>query len=142
MAIPAGPFIGFGADFGDSATNSNYTTVGHLVDIDGPDVKVGDVNVSYVQMANAWMLFLAKLVDGGTVKVKLIWKESVYAHVLGLLRTPYFFQIAMPDLGTTATVISFAGYYSALPMTIHMEDMVVSEVEIKVSGIVTITAGT
>ena len=141
MAVATGPFIGFGCDLGDSATNSGYASVGHIVDIDGPDAKVGEVDISYVQMANAWKLFIAKLIDGGTVKFKLEWRESTYAHVLGLLRTAYFFQITMPDTGGVAgSTITFQGYYSALPLTMHLEDMIVSEVEIKVSGIVAITS--
>lgn len=143
MAVTAGPFIGYGIDLQDCATSGgSYQTVGPLVDLDGPDAKAGSTDVSYAQMANAWKLKIAKLLDGGQVKFTLIWRESLYAHVLGLLRTPYFFSIVMPDTGGSAgTTIKFAGYYSALPIKAHLEDMIVSDVEIEVSGIITITAG-
>jgi hypothetical protein len=145
MAGPAaGPFIGYGIDLQDCSTSGgSYVTVGPLVDLDGPDIKLGFTDVSYAQMAAAWKLKIAKLIDGGQVKFTLIWRETLYAHILGLLRTPYFFTIVMPDTGGTAgTKITFAGFYASLPIKAHLEDMIVSDVDIEVSGIISITAAT
>ena len=73
MAGPAaGPFIGFGIDLKDCATSSggSYTSVGSIVDVDAPEWKVGAVDVSYVQMAAAVKLMIAKLIEGGDVQIQ------------------------------------------------------------------------
>src|SRR5579871_663014 len=101
MAVSGGPFIGYGADFQDSATNgSGYATVGNVIDIDTPDMGVGSDDASYVQMSQPWMQKVPKLIDPGVLRFTLIWKESTFAHILGLLRTnPYYFQVIFPDTG-------------------------------------------
>jgi len=144
MPVPPGPFIGYASDFGDASVSAGpYVTVGHCVNIDTPDYKVGDADASYVQMPNRYKIFVPKLTDPGEVKFKLIWSPAAYTHIQGLLGTYYYyFQVTFPDLGATASTLKFQGYYKELTAPMPLEDLVVCDVTVKVSGTVTFTAGT
>lgn len=143
MSVPAGPFIGFGMDFLDCATSGgSYATVGHVVDIETPDEKVGDTDVSYAQQATRDKLFISKLNDNGEAKMTFIWSNALKVHVRALKGTPYFFKVSYPDNGTTPSIDQFAGYYKGISNPMKLEDMVVCEVTLKVSGPITNTPGT
>jgi hypothetical protein len=143
MVLAAGPFIGYGCDLLDCSTSGgSYATIGNIVDFETPNISLGDADASYVQMTDPWKLFLAKLADAGEVKVTMIWSEAKYAHIFGLLRTPYFFRASWNDTGGTASSkIEWGGYYKALSNPIKIEDTIVMEVTIKASGKPTLTAG-
>lgn len=149
MSVATPPFIGFGSDLADCATSGgSYVSVGKLIDFDTPDQKVKDVETSYIQMASRSKLFMPGLVDNGSPKLTVEWDPAKYSHIRALIAagTKYFFKITMPDDvangGTTATTYAWGGYYKELSAPVKMEDMVVFDVVIKVSGDITEVLGT
>lgn len=142
--MPAnGPFIGYGADIQISTNGGvSYSTFGSVTKITAPDIKCGDVDVSYIQMATPWHLFIAKLGDGGQARFGLIYKQSNFNTVLANIRVANNFKIVLPDLGVTASTLVFAGYINAVPIDLPLEELVMSEIGIKVSGQPTFTQGT
>lgn len=138
-----GPYIGFGSDFLLSTNGgTSYNTVGQVTRIVAPDVRVGDVDVSYLQMPSPWHLFIAKLADGGQARFTLIYNKVNYATILANIRLSNNFKIQFPDQVSTASTLVFAGYINAIPQEMPLEELVSGEIGVKVSGQPTFTQGT
>lgn len=138
-----GPYIGYGADILLSTDGGNtYNTFGQVTKIIAPAIKVGDQQVSYLQMANPWHLFIAKLADGGQAKFGLLYSKTNYNTILTNIRVSNNFKIIFPDIVTTASTLVWAGYINEIPQELPLEEVVMGEIGIKVSGKPTFTQGT
>ena len=138
-----GPYIGYGSDILISTNGGvSYSTFGQVTRIVAPDIRCGDVDVSYVQMAAPWHLFIAKLADGGQARFGLIYSKANYNTCLANIRVANNFKIVLPDIVTTASTLVWAGYINAVPQELPLEDLVMGEIGIKVSGQPTFTQGT
>lgn len=138
----AGPFIGYGSDLQTDVNGAGYVSVGSVVELTPPPIKVKDVDTSNVQMTNAWRTFTAGLADGDTCKFKLIYDKAKFNIMITKLRTSGNWKVIFPDIVSTASTLVFAGYVNAMPWTFPLDDMIVTDISVKVSGIVTFTQGT
>lgn len=143
MAEVLTPIIGYGGEFAISTDGgSTYTSVGQVEDLTPPGAKTKDVDVSYIQMSQPWRLFKAGLADGGTCKFKIIFKHTDYYTLFGQIRVDNYFKATFSDLGTTASTLVFQGFLAGISNEFPMDDKVMADFEIKVSGKPTFTKGT
>jgi Lambda phage tail tube protein, TTP len=138
--------LGFGCDLLYSTNGGgSYTTFGQITEFDLPDIEIHDVDTSNIEMANAWRTFQPGLIDGKTVKFKLIFAKAQYNAILGQLRnfgSNFLFKIVFSDVVSTASTGVFAGYIRMMGGAAPLDDQIVCNVEIKISGILTFTPGT
>ncbi len=143
MTQPAGPFIGYGADFMLSTDGgSTYLTVGHCIDVSAPDIKTGAADASYVQMPAPWHQKVAKLADGGQASFKLIWNPTSYGTLLAQIRIMRYWKLVFPDLGSTASTLVFQGFLASFGSPVPLEDLIVVDATVEVTGQPVFVAGT
>lgn len=137
------PFLGFGCDFQLSTNGgSTYASVGSVVDITVAGFKAGDVQTTSIQLTTPWHTFQAKLGDGGVIKFKLIYQKTQYQTILNNFRVNNLFKLIFSDVNVTASTLVISGYINEIPITLPLEDMIVTEVSVKVSGQPVFTPGT
>src|SRR5437763_152879 len=112
------PFIGFGCDLA-----FNAVSVGSVMEISHPDVKVTDVKTSYIQMAQPWHTFQAGLADGGDASFKLLYIKTAYNTVLGNIRVSGTWTLTFSDIVSTASVLTFTGYINKVSAPIALDDL-------------------
>jgi Lambda phage tail tube protein, TTP len=137
------PIIGYGFEFAYSTDGgTTYVTFGEIEDLVPPGGKCKDVDISYVQMSAPWRLFMAGLADGEESTFKLIFTHTKYAFILTNIRVNLKFKITYSDLGTSASTTVFFGYVNGIKNVVPLDDKVMCDVSIKVSGAPVFTAGT
>jgi len=142
---PYTTYIGFGSDLGRSTDGSSYASVGNCQEITPPDSKASDKDISYVQMAAPWRQFQPGMIDPGECTFKLIYEKTRYALLFAdfSARATRYWRVAFPDvLTTTGSTLNFQGYVNGLSEPMAIDDEVVVECKIKVSGQVTFTQAT
>lgn len=130
-------FIGYGCDL-----QFNAVTVGSVVEINGPTFKVKDVDTSNIQMSQPFRTFQAGLADGGDVTFTLIYAKANFNTLYNNLRTSGTWLIIFSDLVSTASQLSMSGFLSGLSGKFPLDDMIVFDCTVKVSGKPTFTQGT
>jgi hypothetical protein len=137
------PFLGYGCDLLLSTDGgSTYNTVGSVQDLNFPDLKATDVKTSSIQMALPWHTFQPGMGDGGTIKFKLFYAKTQYNTLLTAFRKSYNWKIVFSDLVSTASTLVFAGYLNDLSGPMPLDDAIMVDGTIKVSGAPTFTPGT
>lgn len=131
-------FIGYGCDL-----QFNSVSVGSVVDMNGPGIKAKDVDVSFIQMADVWRRFQAGLADGGEITFTLIYDKVKYNTLLTTnFRVLGTWTIIFSDVVSTASTEAMSGYINGISKKFPLDDMIVVDVTIKVSGKATFTQGT
>ena len=142
MAEFLSPIAGYGFDFLMSTNGgTTYTTFGEVEDLVPPGGKCKDIDISYVQMTVPWRLFMAGLADGEESTFKLIFSHTNYATILANIRASNMFKILYSDLGSTASSVVFSGFINGIKNVVPLDDKVMVDVSIKVSGKPTFVAG-
>ena len=139
-------YIGYGSDLQTDLSGS-MISAGSVVEFTPPPLKVKDVDVSYTQMAQAWRQFQAGLVDGGELKFTLVYAfvatggTTNYTMLLAKVRTTGNWNCVFNDKGANVnnSVLAFSGYVNAMPWKYPLDDMIVIDVQVKVSGAFTFT---
>lgn len=131
------PFIGFGCDL-----QLNGSSIGSVVDINGPGIKAKDVDISYIQMPDVWRRFQAGLADGGEITFTLIYDKVKYNAILNNFRVTNTYTIVFSDIVSTASTEAMSGYINDISKKFPLDDLIVVDVKIKVSGKATFTQGT
>jgi len=146
--VPNAPYttyIGFGADLMRSTDGSSYASVGNCQEIMAPDARASDKDISYVQMAAPWRQFQPGMVDPGECTFKIFYNAAKFAVLFGdfSARVARYWKVVFPDIvATSGSVLAFQGYVNGLSEPLAIDDEIIVECKIKVSGQVTFTQAT
>lgn len=133
--------IGYGTllQRGDGATPENFTTVGEVLSITGPNLALNIVDATHMESPGATQEFIPGLIDPGTITMNLAFVPSntTQSNLVTDLknRTKRNFQIVFPDTGTTTW--SFAGYVTGWAVTAPINDRLTADVTVKVTSVIT-----
>lgn len=121
---------------GDGASPEVFTTIANLMDISGPAQKVDTIDTTVHNNANAYKTFIGGLMEGGDVKVPIIFDPADATH-LGLIttleaRVTANYQLSIP--ATPSVKWSFAGLITGLSHTYKLNGVLMADLDIKVSG--------
>lgn len=124
----------------DPAGGSSYSTIGQVRTIAAPTLTRETVDVTTHDSANMWREFIKSVKDGGEVTFGIIYDPALGTHDAGtgLLsdfaedETIATWQLTFPDTG--ATVWTFPGIVTGMPVEANFDGELGAEVTIKVSG--------
>lgn len=138
MAATQG-IIGFGVTIGYATTGSTtYTTLGELIDIDGPSITSDDVDMTHTASPDTFREWLCGLGDGGEINVSVNFVKGNTTTAYGLHRQLKSYKITLPDSGSTWICNGYIrDYQPASPI----DDRVTEDWVIKLSGKPAFTAG-
>lgn len=93
---------------GDGGGPENFTTIGEVKDISGPDLKLNTEDVTNHSSPGGWMEKVGTLLEAGTVDfdINYVPTEATHDATTGLLadmiaRTKRNFKLVFPDAGAT-----------------------------------------
>jgi hypothetical protein len=128
----------------DSAGGTDYVAVAEVIEINGPGVKVTNVDLSNLNSPSHFREFRAGFADGGEVTFKLTFTQAQYLAILNMVGTSLMHaKITLPLLSSQsdAAYATFYGHISELGMAIPEDDRITNDVTFKVSGAITWSAG-
>lgn len=126
-----GSFLGYGQD------GVNFTSVGEVFKIGGPDIKGKAIDVTHLLSPFGWMEFYAGVVDGGEVTLNCNFIGSQVSILKLQLRSNSYYWRVTFSTGSTAT---FRGFVTGLNPAAPVDDRLTYDVTIKVNGYITFTA--
>lgn len=127
---------GLGTEFqrGDGNTSEGFTAIAEVIDIVGPGLTRSFYDVTHLGSSGGYREFISGFRDGGEYTFTLNFTRAEYE----LIKADYDsddsvnYKVVLPD--TDATTLEFAGFVTALPMTIPFDDKVTVNVTIKITG--------
>lgn len=147
--IPITGFDAFGAQIyiGDGATPTEaFTAVAEIGDVEGPDMSKEAIDMTHHASAGKTREFASGLRDSGTLAfpINLLPGNATHDETTGLVAkyegdVLTNWKIAMAD--TDVTVYSFAGVLTGYSPKNPVDGKLSADIEIKISGPVTITTG-
>jgi hypothetical protein len=146
MPSPTVPGEGTLLQHGTSGGSPTYTTITRRTVIDGPEMAIAAIEDTDLD-ASAHTYRPSQIQEGGTISLKIYYNPDDTTHLLlvGFMTPPTAIQnwrIVIPNDGTHKTNVVFTGIMTKFKVTgMEIEKNVEAEVEIKVSGLVAITAG-
>jgi hypothetical protein len=147
MASSGNPFIGYGSDINRSTDGTTYATVGAVLELVPPKMKVKDIQMTNLLSPQAFHEFRSGLRDPGEGSFKILFSKTTYNTVFtdwagASQSTTRFWKVIFPDIVTTASVLAFSAYIRDLDEEMPLDDLLVVNVTFKVTGVVTFTQGT
>ena len=124
---------------GDGASNEAFTAIANVRSIAGPSKIRATIDSTALDTAGGYRTFIAHFRDGGDVTLAMNFTRAGYDDMNDDMDSDdtVNYQIVLPD--TSNTTLEFAGLVTALSLGASTDDMVSSDVTIKVSGAVTLT---
>lgn len=124
---------------------STYTTIAQVRDIEGPGLKMDTIEVTS-RDTSKWRKRIAGLKDGGTVTFDIVYDPDAVTHdsttattglayymLNGLSRA---FQLVLPDV--SPQTIAFTAFVTSFKPKAPMEGALTADVELQITGAVTI----
>jgi hypothetical protein len=136
--------VGDGTDASTAGWNSDptngFTTIAEVRDSEGPNMGVGDTEVTYHNSPSSMKQYIPGLIEGGEVTIPVNWLpgDSTHDSSTGLLsdlmnRTKNRdFCIVLSD--TANSVIYFTGYVKAFEPSHPVEGALQANITLKVDG--------
>jgi len=123
--------VGLGTTIGHKIPPAEtYTVIAEVTNIGGPDISVDDVDMSSLDSAEAFRLFLAGMADAGEVALQLVFTDAEFNTLLGIIRESGSFQITFPSTST----LTFDGYLKGLGQETPFDEKIAATATFKVSG--------
>lgn len=139
MATQAISSFGTLLKIGDGAPTEAFTTIAEVMDISGPSLAQGTVEVTSQTATARYREFIATLKDGGEISfdINYITTDGTHDPTTGLLNdfedgTLRNFQLVFPDTGSTTWTIPsiVTGFEPAAPV----DGALIASITLKVSG--------
>lgn len=139
MATQAISSFGTLLKIGDGAPTEAFTTIAEVMDISGPSLAQGTVEVTSQAATARYREFIATLKDGGEISfdINYITTDGTHDPTTGLLNdfedgTLRNFQLVFPDTGSTTWTIPsiVTGFEPSAPV----DGALTASVTLKVSG--------
>jgi hypothetical protein len=137
--------LGYGTDiaYSTNLVSPSYTSLAQIEDVTGPDEKIADVRKTALLSPNATHEYRPGLIDPGGCKFKFIFAATNKATIKALFysRATVLFKITYPDGASVSSTDVFQGYINGYGGEVPIENNIMADVSIKVTGAVTFTAG-
>lgn len=122
---------------GAGESPEQFTTIGLVTNIGGPDGSATEINTTH--LGSAAMEFLIGLRDEGQVTFDILYDPDNATHQ-GLLtdrdnKTLREFQLSLTD--STPTTWTFQAYVQGFSMNVAVDEAVTASVTLRISGTVT-----
>lgn len=136
MAKDQGFLVTLQADF---AGGTSYTTIGQVMDINGPEISRDEIEVTTRDSTEYWMEFIKGMKNGGNVTFGVVLDLSLATHgtaATGLLNdlqnesTIPAWKLNFPQ----SKVCTFDGFLTAYPPAAPMKDALTADLTVKVTG--------
>jgi len=131
-----------GASFkrGDGSSNESFAAIAEINSITGPSKSRDTIDVTSLDSTGGYKEFKASFRDPGEVTLNMNYSRDGYNTLNDDFEsdTSKNYQIVMPDTGNTT--YDFAGYVTAIPITIPLIDKVTMDVTIKITGQITMSS--
>jgi len=121
--------------------SSGWSNIAEVRSINGPTLSRETIEVTSLDSTGGYREYIPSFRDGGTVSLNMHFTRNGYEA----MKTDYQssslvdYEIVLPD--TEQSAIEFSGYVTNLPLNITYDDAITMDVEIKVTGEVTINSG-
>lgn len=134
---------------GSSGATPTYTDVAQVSSIGSIAITADEVEVTTLDNTSGFREYLQTFKDAGELPLTLVWDPALPTHgetaggLWGLSQSGEVrpFQIEFPT--TPAYTADFEGFVKTFPLpSLTPDDALTAEVSIRVSGTVTLTAGT
>lgn len=131
--------VGLGAVLAYSTDDSSYTPVVRVKDtIDGPGVSTTSADVTDFDDSDGFIRKIAGASDAGQITFAVNHEKDNTDTLYGLIRTMYYWRVALPGGGTWKCQGYMSGFSGATPRTEGMTD----SITIELSGKPSYSAGT
>lgn len=128
----------------DVLLKMNSVTIGQVRDIEGPGLKMDPVESTH-RGSSKWRTRLGGLKDGGTVTFDIVYDPDLAGHANAaggvayhmLQGTSNTFSIVFVD--PMPTTIGFTAFVTSFKPKAPMEGALTADVELQITGAVTIT---
>lgn len=128
---------------GDGAATEVFTTIGQVIDVDGPNLETETKDATDQDSTDYWREHVETVLSAGEVTFNVHLDPGLGTHdqTTGLLSKvdgsgPYNFQLVFPDTGALAA--AFAASVSLKP-SMPFEGKITMDVTLKISGKPTFT---
>jgi hypothetical protein len=134
--------LGYGTTFQYSLDGGNtYTSIAQCMELQPPDITINDVDITGLLSPNQAKQFRPGLLDGGEVAFKLIFLASVLSALYNQLFNTLYWKEIYPDGTTQGSTWVFQGYIKKFGGEIPVDNNIMCNVTIKVTGKPVFTAG-
>jgi predicted secreted protein len=125
----------------DSASVGVWATIAEIISISGPGMSRETIDVTSFDSTGGYREFIGSLRDGGSIELSMIFRRDTYEIMKDDFEddTLQNYQILLPD--DDATALDFEGLITELPMNIAMDDKIMTDISIKISGQITLSSG-
>lgn len=123
---------------------TNYTSVGEVLSISGPDINVTDVETTHLASTNAAKEFIPGFTDGGTISAPVNFVKANMNTIYGFYRTMKGIMVMFNDSTSSTSAGShwtFVGYWNRIGNEVPADDRITADMTWKVSGKPTFTTG-
>ena len=123
----------------DPAGGTAYSTIGQIMDINGPEVSRDEIEVTTRDSTEYWMEFIKGMKNGGNVTFGVVLDLSLATHgtaSTGILSdfqnegTIPAFKLNFPQ----SRQCTFDGFFTAFPPAAPMKDALTADLTVKVTG--------
>ncbi len=126
---------------GDGASPQQYTAIGQVISISGPDGSTGEIDVT--NLSSTAKEFIPSLPDFGTVTLDVVWDHATTANQHAQLWTDFsaqttgHYQIRLTD--SPRTKLTFDAFPNAYPINIAVDDKVGASIGLRITSTVVIS---
>lgn len=122
-------------------SGSAWVNLSEIKSIEGPGMTRETIDVTSLDSTGGYREFIASFRDGGTVSLSMIFRRDTYDIVHDHFEsdTVQTYEIVLPDAENTT--LEFDGLVQECPLSIVVDDAIMADVVIKVSGQPTVESG-
>lgn len=124
-----------------NSLTGEWDRISEILSVDGPDKKRDTIDVTNMDSDGGYKEFIAGFRDAGSIKMSMNFTRDGYDLMNDDFEsnTRQTYEVAFPD--TDNTTLSFLGLVTALPIKSTPDKQITCDVEIKISGPVTLNSG-
>ena len=118
-----------------------WNDVAEIKNINGPNKTKGTIDVTSLSSDSGYREFIGGFIDPGTVSMAMIFRRDTY----DIMNTDFEssglknYEIVLPDSDVTS--FEFLAEVTELGLAITVDDAIMSDVTLKVSGELTVNSG-
>lgn len=145
MSLKTTGYSAAGTTLSRKASGSEtFSQVTQLISMSGPNTAIADIDTTL--LASTAKTFVPSIPDNGevTFQVFSVPGDAVYVVLQGLSQNPEVdsWEITLPDGTTAGSTVTFSGYIKTFGQSGYaIDDKPVSDLTLKVTGLVTLTLG-
>ena len=118
-----------------------WVNIAEVNSISGPTMSRDTIDVTSLDSTGGYREYIGGFRDGGTISISMNFTATTYIAMKTDFEdaSSHNYEIVLPD--TTSTSLEFIGIVTECPLEISPDDKVTSSVTIKITGMVTVNAG-